>query len=234
MTEGRILDDRGWTLVELMIGVMIGLLVLGTVLAVVSVTTQGNERVAARVESNQRIRPVMRSIMDDLHSSCVASRVTPIRPGSNENSISYLHGRGSAVEVTPELRRLTLSGGTLTREVFPATGGESPNWTFSGTPTQTRIMLTEISPAQFGDPPTSVPMFQYYAYDGEEIAATPLPTPLSALDAAKAVQITVSFATGSISTGATNPIDPVSGSDTAILRFLPAEEGLGAENVPCA
>lgn len=234
MSEGRIAGERGWTLVELMIGAMIALLVLATVLAIVSVTTQGNERVAARVESNQRIRPVMRAILDDLHSSCVASRVTPIKAGSDENSVSYLHGRGPAVEVTPELRTLTLSGGTLTRETFPATGGESPDWSFAGTPSQTRVMLTEVSPAEFGDPPVPVPAFQYYAYEGEQISSTPLPTPLSASDAAEAVQVTVSLATGSISTGAKDPPDPVSVSDTALLRFLPAEEGLGAENVPCA
>lgn len=226
--------EDGVTLIELLVGFAIGLVVLVTILTVVDVTSQGSQRVAGQVEANQRIRPVVRSIIDDLHSSCVSTRVTPIQPGSTGDSISYLHGRGSDVTVTPELRTLTLSGGTLTRTTYPAIGGTGPDWTFSSTPSQERIMLTDVRPAQVGEPPVSVPAFRYNAYVNGEISGTPLATPLSAADAARAVQVTVSLAASTISTGARRPAPPTSVSDSVTLRFTPAQEGAGVENVPCS
>jgi hypothetical protein len=61
-----------------------------------------------------------------------------------------------------------------------------------------------------------------------------MPTPLSAADAAKTVQVSVAFASGSISTGELSALNPVSVSNDISLRFTPASEGVSVENLPCA
>ncbi len=53
---------------------------------------------------------------------------------------------------------IALTGGNLVDSTFPRTGGTSPNWTFSATPSQTRILVEGVS--QSG----STPLFQYFPY----------------------------------------------------------------------
>lgn len=227
-------NEAGFTLVELMVSTMIGMLTLGVTLMILQVTSQGSERVVGQVEANQRIRPPMRTIVDELHSACVSPGLAPVLAGSTEDSLSFLHAEGSSVAPTPDRVLLTYSSNTLTRSRYAATGGSPPNWTFSPTPYETRQVIDRIRPAYLGNPGAIVPVFRYFAYQGGSLDPNPLPTPLSAADAAKTVQVSVAFASGSISTAELSALNPVSVSNDISLRFTPASEGFSVENLPCA
>ncbi len=227
-------NEAGFTLVELMVSTMIGMLTLGVTLMILQVTSQGSERVVGQVEANQRIRPPMRTIVDELHSACVSPGLAPVLAGSTEDSLSFLHATGSGVAPTPDRVVLTYSSNTLTRSRYAATGGSAPNWTFNPTPYETRQVIDRIRPAYLGNPGAIVPVFRYFAYQGGSLDPNPLPTPLSAADAAKTVQVSVAFASGSISTAELSALNPVSVSNDISLRFTPASEGVSVENLPCA
>ncbi len=227
-------NEAGFTLVELMVSTMIGMLTLGVTLMILQVTSQGSERVVGQVEANQRIRPPMRTIVDELHSACVSPGLAPVLAGSTEDSLSFLHAEGSSVAPTPDRVLLTYSSNTLTRSRYAATGGSAPNWTFNPTPYETRQVIDRIRPAYLGNPGAIVPVFRYFAYQGGSLDPNPLPTPLSAADAAKTVQVSVAFASGSISTAELSALNPVSVSNDISLRFTPASEGVSVENLPCA
>ena len=232
-------DERGFTLVELLVTMAISIIVLFAILSLVQVTTRGSARVATRVEANQKARVARQYLIDRLHSTCVAPNVLPVVAASNGyqsngDTLIFLTQTGSAVSPTPVQRVVTLSNGTLTEQVYPATGGTAPGWTFATTPSSTRQLAAGIGPASTGNPPSTVPLFQYFAYQGAQLSATPLPTPLSASDAARTVAITISF---SVSPG-TNPARddhaPVTVSDSVVMRLSPASEAATEVNPPCA
>jgi hypothetical protein len=226
-------DQRGMTIVEVMVAMVASLAMLFAILALVQVATHGQRRVASHVAANQRGRPVLTNIMDALHSGCVARGVAPVLAASGASSMSFLSQSGSAVSPTPDKHVVTLSGTTLSESVYPATGGASPNWTFSPTPSSTRQLLTGVGSGSAGTPPASVPLFRYYAYSGGQVSATPLATPLSADDAAKTVQVTVAFSSSANGGTASDTEEPISLSDSAILRLEPASEDSSEVNLPC-
>ena len=57
--RGHIADERGDTLIELMVGLAAGLVVLATLTMVILVTLEGSAKVSARVDATQRARVVL-------------------------------------------------------------------------------------------------------------------------------------------------------------------------------
>jgi hypothetical protein len=226
-------SERGITIVELMVGMVASLAVLTAILTVVQITTQRQAKIADQVTANQRARPVLTALMDRLHSGCLSQGVAPVLAGSDNSSISFLSKSGSAVSPVPNKHVITLSGTTLSESIYPATGGAAPTWTFSGTPSSTRVLLTGVSAGQVGNPPASVPLFRYYSYAGGEVSTTPLVTPLSATNAALTAQVAVAFASSSSANGTFPTEKPITLSDSATLRLEPASEDSSEVNLPC-
>jgi type II secretory pathway pseudopilin PulG len=226
-------SERGFTLVELIVSLAIGMTIVLGVLALVDVSMSNSARVAARVDANQRARPVLQRLIDELHSACLGPDSSPVLVGSGSNTIGFLHRTGSAVSPIPDKRVVTLAGETLSESVYPVTGGTAPNWTFASTPSSTRQLLTGVGPASAGDPPSNVPLFQYFADQGGQLG-TPLPTPLSATDAGRAVHVTISFSVAPRTNPTRDEGAPISVSDSVYLRFSPFSEDPTKVNGPCA
>lgn len=245
--------EDGMTIPELITGVTISLVVFMALYTFIDVASSNSERTVARIEANKSARPVMAEIMDKLHSTCVAPGLAPILAGSTADSMSFVHQTGSTVTPTPVKRTIAfeqLSGlpagqGRLTETTYDVASGTAPTWVFSTTPATpgTRVMLGEsrapVKRATIGAS-SNIPFFQYYAFGTTgTISTTPLATPLSAANAAKVVQVKVSFA---MSARDTDPADKpsvedsgeISLTDTAILRFTPPSESSSSANLPCA
>ena len=226
--------EDGVTLMELMVGAMIGTIMALGLFTFLDGTSQSSQQTAARVDAAKSGRPALAWVMDQLHTTCVAPDVAPILSGSTGTSISFIYQTGSSVTPTPNKRTISYDSAakTLTDSVYPATGGVAPDWTFSSTPigTANRIVLKPVTTAAIS--PSAV--FRYYAYDDNgAISPTPLPVPLSDDDAARTVQVTVAF---TVPTRISS--DHASGdstfTDTALLRFTPPGASADAENLPCA
>ncbi len=227
-------DQRGFTMIELIVGMFSTIVILTAILALVSVSTTNQDRVAERVAANQKVRPVMTQLMDSLHSACVAPGISPIQAGSSGSQLILLSKTGSAVSPVPDKRQIALTGSTLSESIYPVTGGQLPNYTFAAAPSSTRLLVNGISAGAVGTPPAAVPMFRYYAYSGDNISSTPLPTPLSAADAARTAHVSLAFAAapaGNV-TG-DEQLNAITVTDSANLRLESASSVAGQVNLPC-
>lgn len=228
-------DQRGFTVVELLVAISAGIIVLFGIMTVVNASIKNSALITQRVEANQRARPVLQRIMDQLHSSCMAPGIAPVRSGSTESSIDFVHATGSSVSPNPERRVITYNPATLTlsESVYPYASGSAPSWLFGATPTN-RQLLTDVGYADLGSPPVATPVFQYYGYTNGAISAAPMTPPLDATEASRTVLVKVSFSVSPRSNGARDANAALSVSDSALLRFTPAGEDTTQENVPCA
>jgi prepilin-type N-terminal cleavage/methylation domain-containing protein len=225
-------DERGYTLVELLVGMMVSLIVLGAIMMMVQVATRNQDRVSERVYANQRGRPVMTRVIDRLHSACVSPGLAPVREGSTATSMILFSKSGSAVSPTPDKYVISVVDGKITETFYPGTGSEPSTWAF-GSPSPALQLVDGVGTAVVGDPPVSVPFFRYFAYEGGQVATTPLPTPLDKDNAAKVVQVNVAFEVAPSATGNGDPGAPVVLSDSATLRIEPASEDSAQVNRPC-
>lgn len=226
-------DDRGFTLVELMVSIAAFMVVLSTIFAMVQVSTHNQARVASRVATNQRARPVMTHVLNMLHSACVSPGVAPVLAGSSSTSMTFISRSGAAVSPTPNKYITGLTSGNLVESVYPVTGGAPPSWTFSTTASSTRTLLAGVNQGSIGDPPVTVPIFRYFAYAGGQLSPTPLPTPLSTADAARTVHVTVAFAAAPGEGSVPDPGSPITLADSTTLRLEPASEDSAETNLPC-
>lgn len=225
-------DERGYTIVELLVGMMVSLIVLGAIMMMVQVATGNQDRTSERVYANQRGRPVMTRIIDRLHSACVSPGLAPVRAESTGSSMILYSKSGSAVSPTPDKYVIARAGGKITETFYPGTGSEPATWSF-GSPSASLQLVDGVETAVVDDPPASVPLFRYFAYEGGQVATTPLPTPLSEESAAKVVQVNVAFEVAPSATGNGDPGAPVVLSDAATLRIEPASEDSAQVNRPC-
>lgn len=221
-------EERGATLIELIVACAAGVVVLTAIGAVAFVSLRETDRISTEVEANQRARQTLSQVIEELHSACLASQIAPVQAGSTGTSISFLHQTGSAVAPTPILSTITLSEGNLTQSNYPSTGGSAPNWTFAAKPSSTEQLMTKISPTA---PSTSI--FNYYSYSNGEVSSTPLPTPLSETNASLTSQVTVAFTASPPSMPITNPAAAANVQDSALLRFTPASYNSSTAELPC-
>jgi prepilin-type N-terminal cleavage/methylation domain-containing protein len=223
-------DQRGFSLVELLVTMAAGTVVTSTIVLITTVALHNQDRIARRVDANQRARPVMTRMIQELHSACVAPRIVPVLAGSTGTSITFLSQPGATVTPTPDKHVITLTGTTLSESAFPATAGSAPGpWTFSSTqlPGYPRQLLTNVSA------PSGV-MFRYFAFVNGQLSTTPLPTPLDSTYAALTAIVQISFAS-SPTKGASNfdPKSPLNFTDSADLRLEAAGQYPNQENRPC-
>ena len=223
-------DESGTTMVELIVGLAIGLVVLSTLTTVVIVTLHGSARVSARVEATQNGRIVLARVMEELHSACVAPKVAPVQVGSTGTSLRFIRAagkEGSAVAPTPTFTEINLSGGVLSQTDYAATGGTAPTWTFSKTPT-TQTLMKNVAPLVVNGP-----IFYYYSYVNGALSTTPLTTPLDTNGAALTVQVKAAFATAPGRTPVKDAGASAAIQDSAVLRLTPPSFNEQAVSLPC-
>jgi Tfp pilus assembly protein PilW len=158
--RARLRDERGYTLIELILASAAGLLVSGAALAIIAVSYELLRNDADRVDANQQGRTAMLEIEQLLNSSCVGGLgYSPVQAGS-ANSITFVASQADNPAIPPSEYQIYLSGSNqldLTN-YGQATGGSAPTWTFSSSgPTQTLIAHAALVPG------TSA-IFSYYPY----------------------------------------------------------------------
>ena len=223
-------DQRGMTIVELLVGISMTLVVLAAVAALTSSVLHHQDRIVRRVDANSRARPVMTRIVQGLHSACVTSHIVPVRTGSTGTSISFLSRSGAGVGPTPDLHTITLSGGTLTERVYRANGTTPPDWggftTEIGPPSGTALLTNVSAPGGT--------IFRYYDFINGALSTTPLPVPLTDTNAARVSYVTVTF-TSSPSNGINiqDPGSPLVMNSGVDLRLENAGQYPNQDNLPC-
>lgn len=221
-------DERGTTLTELMVGVAAGMVVILALSMVILGTLHGSSRVSARVEATQQGRIAIARVMEQLHSSCIAPEVAPVKENSSGTLLRFVHQTGAQVSPTPILSEISLNGGTLSQADYSATGGTAPNWTFASTPYATRQLLTGVAPI-----PPSSSIFSYYAYTNGTLSNTPLGTPLTSANAALAILVHVALNVTPRGTTVADSGADASIQDSASLRLTPPSFNEKVTSLPC-
>jgi Tfp pilus assembly protein PilW len=149
----ELLDEEGTTMVELLVGLAMGMVVIVGLTMTIIVVLHGNARVDARVEATDNARLVMTRITEELHSACIRPQIAPIREESTSNSLIFWHAAaGHSGDVAPEPVKTRIyweNNGTLKQIDMARTGGTEPaNWTFQKEAEGTRtILLSNVAPA---------------------------------------------------------------------------------------
>lgn len=258
-TINRVRAEDGFSLVELLVAMVAGVVVLSALFTILDVTSHQTTRTLTKVDATQRARTTFESIANELHSACLTDGITPIQTGSGDSSLSFASAYGNAASPTPVEHQLTFSSssGTLTDTTYAVASGTAPNWTFSTTASSTTTLLTNVS--QSG----TTPVFQYFAYqepmnggspytdgagnayemllDGTNAvpgtstipAADPLTTPLSSTDASSAAEVIITLVVGAGGgTGENTNLATANQtvSNSIILRLTPVANHVASGN----
>jgi prepilin-type N-terminal cleavage/methylation domain-containing protein len=189
----RLRDQRGFTLVELLVSMTIGVAVLLATFAIFDSALLAQGRVDDRTDSIARGRTAMEQIVQQLRSQVCLGPGLPAIEYGDDNEVRFYADLANTTFV-PERRILTFAGGALTeRDYSGSASGGSPPFNFSALPVRTRVILDRMTLASQGG--TAVPFFTYYSFDGRTPPqpTNQLPVPLSDADRAQVVEIGVSF-----------------------------------------
>jgi hypothetical protein len=206
-------DERGTTLVELIVGISMASILMFAMTMVIVVTMHASARSSAEVSSTQLSRNGLASIIQQLHSACLSPRVAPVWPESSGTKLVFTHSTGSEVTAKPVKSEILLLGDTLTQYDYASMGSLAPPWTFAKTATSTRQLMTGVAPI-----PPSTGIFSYYSSANGQISSTPLPTPLEAA-AASTIEVSVGISSAPSAQKRGNPSTSTHIQDSAILRL---------------
>jgi hypothetical protein len=185
------------TLVELTVGMAIGLVVTFASVAVLQRAEVASSEIVDREDAIQRGRQAMELITRQLRSQvCLGESAEPITHGDATSISFYADLSDGSTNVA--LRSLTYvppvgsTRGRIREDVF-AGSGSYPNLTFPATATSSRVLLEGAKRVVVGA--AEQPLFRYYAFqpgsptgDLQEMSV-----PLTATDASRTVMIRIAF-----------------------------------------
>lgn len=165
--------EAGYTLIELVVAMAIGMLVLVGLLSIVVVTLHSAQRSFTTVDATRQARTALAPIENELHSGCLGGSSTPpIQANSTGSNLVFLSYTGGGLGPRPVWHELTFSGTTLVDHTYQAT--PNPNYDGSGTTAAylrgtagpSTNLLTNVS-QQLDSSGTPIPVFKYFAYAPE-------------------------------------------------------------------
>jgi hypothetical protein len=235
VNAGSLSDERGTTMVELLVGMAMGMVVLVGLSMTIITVLHGTSRVDARVEATDNARIAVTRIMEELHSACISPQIAPVREDSTGTSLIFWHaaaGEANEVEPTPVKSVIAYSNGTLSQTDYAQVGGTTPNWAFEGEggthgPGSTRILLTNVGP-----PPGSNSVFAYETYESGSLE------PLSDAGLSKAeAEATIVVKVALTASPRTSPVadngSAATVRDSATLRLTPPPYNEELSAPPC-
>jgi prepilin-type N-terminal cleavage/methylation domain-containing protein len=193
MDRPRISDERGFSLTELLVALVIGMIVLLASFMLLDRTISASGQIADRTEALQRGRLAMDLITRQLRSQVCVGNTVPMVAGTG-TSVTFYADLSDASGSTPiKKRTLTYDPSTDTISESVVTGaGTYPALTFTGAATTTSL-LTKVE--QIMDGSTARPVFRYYGYTvgSTNGSLDLLSTPLSAASLSRVALIKVGF-----------------------------------------
>jgi type II secretory pathway pseudopilin PulG len=192
MTRRLKQDEAGYALTELLVAMTIGLLVLMAAFLLLDHANSMSAQISDRQEALQRGRTAMETMTRQLRSQvCLGETTEPITYG-DQNRVTFYADLGDG---SKNVERRTLQydavAKTITEYIYPGSG-VYPDLTFSGTPSETRVLLEKTE--QVTDPAT-LPVFRYYAFrtGGAPGDLDELPVPLTPANASRTVMLKIAF-----------------------------------------
>jgi hypothetical protein len=210
MMRARAGAEDGFTLVELLAALVVGMITLFAILGLLDHAVQLQAKSVDRVETTDRGRLAIDLISQGFGSRiCLGNEPSLVDAGDDHVEFyASLAPENSAVRLTVQRRRLDVSGTSIRERVWtssPPAGPPNLPPANTTTPSRTRELVAGVRKT------AATPIFRYYAKDATTgLPTTLLATPLSAADLRRAVLIDVTFtaqgARADVSTDYTNQI----------------------------
>ncbi len=199
-TISPIHDDRGFTLMELLVSMLTATVVVGALFSILLISTSQTTLVADKVQANQLGRTAMTRIIDELHSSCLSPGFAPIQEKSNENELIFKNAY-SEEAVLPNAKEAKVAGTgvfehqivwnssakTLTDFIYKSTSGEGPEAVlptpdYSSTtheaanaePKKGVLLASNVTQTEESGG-AKIPIFKYYRYYKESLSSSSRP-----------------------------------------------------------
>jgi len=246
--------EDGLTLIELLIGLVLGMVITLAAFALLEFATNDVSRITSRTHATQVARIQLEKLMLQLHSACVAVTVNPVQINSNETELRFIsetsplnaNKEPTSSLTTVRLHKIiyTKAQGLLTEQSWPSLiSSRPPEYVFAeGEKPTERRLLTGVSQSVKSDG-TPIPVFRYYRYYREgdpepkygQLYPTAI-TPSTKPEAEHVAKVTVNFTV--------SPEGPEARfakgdrafaiEDSAVLRLSPSSEAASTTNEPCA
>ena len=187
IVDGLCRDERGFTLVELLASMAVGMVVLFAIFGLLDYTVTAQHKVEDRVDAVQRGRNAMETITQQLRSQICLGPGYPAITSGDANSVTFFTDLGGD---TPKLQRRTITfnsaTGTVTETDWNMTGSIPTN------PTYTLARTMNLATNLVGVNGTN--FFRYYGFTPDPVTPSKALGPtLSDSEEAQVVKIGVSF-----------------------------------------
>ena len=251
-------DERGFTLIELIVATMAGIIVAAATSAVVIASVHFSSNYTDRVDANQEGRVAMEKITQALNSSCVATGVTPLvgspaptgmvggaASGSDASDAVFYSSLSDSPTIgarddQPSLVEIYLSAQQLVETPTPIRTAPEPRLNPGRSrrrrPRRTSCCCPTRPTPTIDGATVRPPVFQYYGYtSGGSINPIAFTTPLSTTDASNTAEVTVSFEALPSNKGANLSAKGAGAniSDSVVLKLTPASSAPNGSNTPC-
>jgi prepilin-type N-terminal cleavage/methylation domain-containing protein len=174
-------DERGFSLMEVLVAMVAGLVVTGALFAILEVSLKQNSRLTDRVESAQVGNATMAKVIDPLRSGCISRQATPVLEGSTPSKLIYTTAFSESTTPAPaQVFKETVEYSATTHKLNAltqaATAGAWPNYSGWETPGKKSVLGENIY-VPSGEPG----IFRYFKYGTNSSSSTT--TSVSALEA---------------------------------------------------
>jgi prepilin-type N-terminal cleavage/methylation domain-containing protein len=195
MSTRSLRREDGFTIVELLAGMAIGLVVIAAAFALLEASVRTTVRTQQRVELVQRGRAAMDLITRQLRSQVCLGKVASLVEARADSVTFYADLTDGASGKPPQRRTITYADGKIAQKVEEGTGmPPSTQWV---TAPVTTTLLADVGP----DPALAAaadgtrPIFRYYAFSRDPVPQMigPLATPIAASVLPSIVKISVSY-----------------------------------------
>ena len=185
-------DESGFTLVELLAAMSIGIIILMAAFLVLDRATAVSQEIANRQDALQRGRVAMERIVRELRSQvCLGDETEPIT-AANNNAVTFFVDLSDG---SKEIEQRTIRYDPATKNLYEdryIASGTYPDLVF-GAPSESRLLVGGVEPIVEGG--VSRPVLRYYAFNlgGAAGDLEQMTTPLSDNDKIRTVMVKVGF-----------------------------------------
>jgi hypothetical protein len=159
----RLADSRGFTLMELVVAMALGMIVVLASFTVIDRAFMTNKAVSDREDALSRGRIALEQMTRQIRSMTCAGNTAPIAlaTDSEVDFYAYLGDPTKGGSLVPDLHKLTYDSTkkTIVETDYTVTDVNTAPPTVNATPSKTRTLLTNVVPV------ASTPVFSYYTFD---------------------------------------------------------------------
>ncbi len=226
----RLRDERGFTLIELIVGMASGTVILGATFMLVQIAIRSQVDASTRVASIQQGRAAVNDLTRSVRAQTCLGDGSAAFISATDTSMQFYTSVGAAQTDYQRVQRRTISWvadptgdmGRIT-EVTEQGTGRPPNVTGWSAPV-TRVLASDVKLIP------STPFLRYYTFQGNPASATlQLPTPVSAGNRFRIIKVEFSFQASTDRANQANPELRFINSATARTADPDAQEG----TLPC-